>query len=136
MNVVICSMSDSTATGSPGGSPRDTLDLIDAVFDEVHGPTHLDLVGVLVHLVERTASAPMGRDQSGRYEHADTYQLIALRPSHSTFLDEPLSCVYGHATGFGICHPVARGSSGSIISVASTVSRLAIAGSASVAGMS
>lgn len=64
-----------------GPDPRDALDLIDAVFDELHGATHLDLAGVLVHLIERTASAPMGRDQNGRYEHADTYHLLAHRPT-------------------------------------------------------
>jgi len=37
--------------------------------------------GVLVHLIERTASAPMGRDENGRYEHADTYHLLAHRPN-------------------------------------------------------
>jgi len=65
--------------GTP--DPRDALALIDAVFDELHGATHLTLASVVVHLVERTASTPMGRDQNGRYEHADTYQLTAYRPS-------------------------------------------------------
>lgn len=63
-----------------GPDPRNALDLIDAVFDELHGATHLDLAGVLVHLIERTASVPMGRDQNGRYEHADTFHLIVHRP--------------------------------------------------------
>lgn len=66
---------------SAGPDPRDALDLIDAVFDELHGASHLDLPSVVVHLVRRTASAPMGRDQNGRYEHADTYHLSAHRPS-------------------------------------------------------
>jgi hypothetical protein len=61
--------------------PRDALDLIDAVFEELHGATHLSLAGVILHLVERTASTPMGRDQNGRYEHADTYRLTAHRPT-------------------------------------------------------
>jgi len=61
--------------------PREALDLVDAVFDALHGAAHLDLAGALVHLAERTASLPMGRDQSGRYEHADTYQLTAHRPT-------------------------------------------------------
>jgi hypothetical protein len=61
-----------------GGSsdPRDALALLDAVFDELHSATHLTLAGTVVHLVERTASAPMGR-----YEHADTYRLTAHRPT-------------------------------------------------------
>jgi hypothetical protein len=66
---------------SANGDPREALDLVDAVFDELHGATHLDLAGALVHLAERTASAPMNRDESGRYEHADTYQLTAHRPT-------------------------------------------------------
>jgi hypothetical protein len=66
---------------SASGDPREALDLADAVFDVLHGATHLDLAGALVHLAERTASLPMGRDQSGRYEHADTYQLTAHRPT-------------------------------------------------------
>lgn len=61
--------------------PRDALDLIDAVFETLHGATHLTLAGTGVHLVERTTSTPMGRDQNGRYEHADTYRLTAHRPS-------------------------------------------------------
>lgn len=66
---------------SASGDPREALDLVDAVFDELHGATHLDLAGALVHLAERTASAPMSRDENGRYEHADTYQLTAHRPT-------------------------------------------------------
>src|SRR6185436_5288340 len=58
---------------SAGPDPREALDLIDAVFDEMHGATHLELAGTVVHLVRRTASAPIGRDQNGRYEHADSY---------------------------------------------------------------
>lgn len=65
--------------GTP--DPRDALDLIDAVFALLHGATHLTLAGVLVHLVERAASTPMGRDQNSRYEHADTYRLTAHRPT-------------------------------------------------------
>jgi Bacteriophage minor capsid protein len=68
-------------TRSAGTDPRDALDLIDAVFDELHGATHLTLAGIVVHLIERAASTPMGRDQNGRYEHADTYRLTANRPS-------------------------------------------------------
>lgn len=63
------------------GDPREVLDLVDAVFDALHGATHLDLAGALVHLAERTASLPMGQDQNSRYQHADTYQLTAHRPT-------------------------------------------------------
>jgi hypothetical protein len=64
-----------------GPDPREALDLVDAVFDVLHGATHLDLAGALVHLAERTASLPMGQDENHRYEHADTYQLTAHRPT-------------------------------------------------------
>jgi hypothetical protein len=63
--------------GTP--DPRDALELVDAAFDVLHGATHLALASVVMHLAERIASTPMGRDQSGRYEHADTYRLTAHR---------------------------------------------------------
>lgn len=66
---------------SAGQDPRDALDLIDAAFDVLVGATHLDLSGVVVHLVEHTGSAPMGRDASGRYEHVSNYQLTAHHPT-------------------------------------------------------
>lgn len=66
---------------SGGPDPRESLDRLDDVFDLLHGATHLDLGGALVHLAMRTSSVPMSRDQSGRYEHADTYQLTAHRPT-------------------------------------------------------
>jgi hypothetical protein len=66
---------------SASPDPRDALDLIDAVFDALHGATHLALAGTVVLLVERTASTPLGRDQNGRYELADTYRLAAHRPT-------------------------------------------------------
>lgn len=64
-----------------GPDPRDAFDLLDDVFDVLHGASHLDLSGALVHLARRIASVPLGRDQNGRYEHSDTYQLVAHRPS-------------------------------------------------------
>jgi hypothetical protein len=66
---------------SAGPDPRDALTLLDAVFEELHGATHLSLAGVVVHLIERAASAPLGRDATGPYEHADTYRLTVHRPS-------------------------------------------------------
>lgn len=66
-----------------GPDPREALDLLDAVFDVLHGATHLDLSGSLVHLARRTTSLPLGRDHNGRYEHADTYQLTAHRPTRN-----------------------------------------------------
>ncbi|MEV5537456.1 minor capsid protein [Saccharopolyspora shandongensis] len=66
---------------SSGPDPREALDTADAVFDLLAGAAHLDLGGVLVHLVERTASGPMGRDDNGRFEHADTYRLRTHHPT-------------------------------------------------------
>lgn len=66
---------------SGGSDPREVLDRLDDVFDELHGATHLNLGGALVHLATRTSSVPLSRDQSGRYEHADTYHLATHRPS-------------------------------------------------------
>jgi hypothetical protein len=64
---------------SASADPRDALDLLDAVFDKLHGATHLNFAGAIVHLARRTASVPMGQDANRRYEHADTYQLMAHR---------------------------------------------------------
>ncbi|MER7078133.1 MULTISPECIES: minor capsid protein [Bacteria] len=66
---------------SAGPDPRDALDLTDAAFDALVGAAHLQLDGVVVHLVELTGSAPMGRDESGRYEHVTNYQLTAHHPT-------------------------------------------------------
>ncbi|GGM65212.1 hypothetical protein GCM10012275_39700 [Longimycelium tulufanense] len=66
---------------SGSGDPREALDLTDVVFEVLHGATHLNLAGTVVHLVQRAASIPMGRDESGRYEHADTYRLTVHRPT-------------------------------------------------------
>lgn len=48
-------------------------------IDDLRGATHLEPAGAVVHLVRRTASAPMVRDQNDRYEHA--YHLCTYRPS-------------------------------------------------------
>lgn len=70
-------------SGTP--DPREALALADAVFDVLHGATHLHFGDIAVHLVQRAASAPMGQDHNRRYEHADTYRLTAHRPtSHRT----------------------------------------------------
>ncbi|MGW1679392.1 minor capsid protein [Saccharopolyspora sp. NPDC002376] len=66
---------------SAAGDPRDALDLVDAVHDVIGGATHLDLAGAIVHQIQRRASAPMGTDANGRYEHADTYHLQAHHPT-------------------------------------------------------
>ena len=70
-------------SGSP--DPRDALALIDAVFELLHGATHLTLAGTVMHLAERTASTPMGLDQNGRCNRrtlcATRQRLIYFRKS-------------------------------------------------------
>lgn len=62
--------------------PRVVDDLADGVFDTVHGLASVTLsTGVLVLLARRTLIAPLGRDTSGRWERADSYDLMAHRPS-------------------------------------------------------
>src|SRR4051794_38002057 len=66
---------------SATADPRDAFALVDAVFDILHSATHLHFGEIEVHLAQRTASVPMGQDANHRYEHADTYQLTAHRPT-------------------------------------------------------
>ncbi|WP_440100024.1 minor capsid protein [Streptosporangium sp. H16] len=62
--------------------PRVVDDLADGVFDALHGLSNVRLsTGVLVLLVRRTIVAPLGRDSSGRWERADSYDLMVHRPS-------------------------------------------------------
>ncbi|MGW4639552.1 minor capsid protein [Sphaerisporangium sp. NPDC004334] len=65
-----------------GTDPREVDDVADAVFDVLHGLADRVLAtGVLVLLCRRLVVAPMGRDASGRWERADSYDVIAHRPS-------------------------------------------------------
>ncbi|WP_433426349.1 minor capsid protein (plasmid) [Microtetraspora malaysiensis] len=62
--------------------PRVVDDLADGVFDVIHGLASVRLsTGVLVLLARRTLVAPLGRDTSGRWERADSYDLMVHRPS-------------------------------------------------------
>lgn len=62
--------------------PRVADDFADAVFDVLHGLANETLsTGVLILLARRTTVAPLGRDASGRWERADSYELLAHRPS-------------------------------------------------------
>ncbi|WP_424533632.1 minor capsid protein [Sphaerisporangium viridialbum] len=62
--------------------PRVVDDLADGVFDVVHGLENVTLsTGVHVLLARRTLVAPLGRDSSGRWERADSFDLMAHRPS-------------------------------------------------------
>ncbi|NRQ31279.1 hypothetical protein HII36_05430 [Nonomuraea sp. NN258] len=62
--------------------PRLVDDLADDVFDAIHGlANHTLSTGVHVLLARRTLVAPLGRDSSGRWERADSFDLMAHRPS-------------------------------------------------------
>ncbi|TYB71245.1 hypothetical protein FXF51_02065 [Nonomuraea sp. PA05] len=64
------------------GDPRDVGDYADAVFSVLHGLTETRLPsGVLVLLARRTVVAPPSRDSSGRWERADSYELMVHWPT-------------------------------------------------------
>ncbi|MCF6467403.1 hypothetical protein FAF44_03100 [Nonomuraea sp. MG754425] len=64
------------------GDPRDVGDYADAVFAVLHGLTETRLAsGVLVLLARRTVVAPPSRDSSGRWERADSYELMVHWPT-------------------------------------------------------
>ncbi|GII84599.1 hypothetical protein Ssi03_25890 [Sphaerisporangium siamense] len=53
--------------------PHSADDLADAVFNALHG---LELPAAGVLLCTRNIVAPLGQDQSGRWERADSYRLL------------------------------------------------------------
>jgi hypothetical protein len=62
--------------------PRFVDDLADGVFDAIHGLASVTLsTGVHVLLARRTLVAPLGRDSSGRWERADSFDVMVHRPS-------------------------------------------------------
>ncbi|TMR91318.1 minor capsid protein [Nonomuraea basaltis] len=62
--------------------PRVVDDLADGTFDAIHGLANVTLsTGVHVLLARRTLIAPLGRDSSGRWERADSFDLMVHRPS-------------------------------------------------------
>ncbi|MGW6499328.1 minor capsid protein [Nonomuraea angiospora] len=65
-----------------GPDPRVVDDLADGVYDQVHGLANHELVtGAFVLLAQRRLVTPLGRDDSGRWERADSYEITAHRPS-------------------------------------------------------
>jgi len=64
-----------------GVDPHDVKAVADAVFDVLHGKTAFTLG--TVHVVEalRNSGAPLGRDDSNRWEHSDNYYFTVNRPS-------------------------------------------------------
>lgn len=62
--------------------PRQPGDFADEVFEVLHGLDNFRLsTGVLVYLAKRTVVAPFGRDSSGRWERADSYELMVHWPT-------------------------------------------------------
>ncbi|MCC2033068.1 minor capsid protein [Microbacterium allomyrinae] len=67
--------------------PLDVADLLDPIFDTLHGRTNLVIGGQTIIQILRRTSAPMGTDDSVRFERADQYYLdvdaapTAIRPA-------------------------------------------------------
>lgn len=55
--------------------PRDVDDLLDPIFNILHGATYLTLGSVTVIQMNRRVSTPMGMDDSKRWERVDQYYL-------------------------------------------------------------
>lgn len=61
--------------------PLSPDEIADAAWTLLDNAEHLTLGGIHVALMYRQTSAPLGLDDSGRWTRADTYHLIADRPS-------------------------------------------------------
>jgi hypothetical protein len=68
-------------TRGAGQDPRGADDLGDAVFEVLHGLTETVLGGVYVIQALRQSSAPLGRDESGRFEATSNFHLDVARPT-------------------------------------------------------
>ena len=55
--------------------PRDVDDLLDPIFNILHGATYLTFGSVTVIQMNRRVSTPMGMDDSKRWERVDQYYL-------------------------------------------------------------
>lgn len=64
-----------------GADWHDVKAIADAVFDVLHGKTAFDAGTVRVVQALRRSGAPLGRDDSNRWEHSDNYYLTVHRPS-------------------------------------------------------
>ena len=69
-------------TRTAGQDQRTTDDLDDAIFALLHGSQHL-VLSTGVHIVQcgRTSGAPLGQDESGRWERSSNYYCSVHRPS-------------------------------------------------------
>lgn len=59
---------------SAGADVRPLWDIADQVFAALHNASDYELDGVAVAWSARSITAPLGPDESGRYEQADSYQ--------------------------------------------------------------
>lgn len=79
-------LSDST-TGiqirarTAGRDPRTTKQLLQQVFNLLHGATHLDLDGTHIVQILRMSGSNLGPDSNGRHEAADNYYLQHTTPT-------------------------------------------------------
>lgn len=65
-----------------GADPRPTDDLTDAVFNQLHGATGVDLVtGVRVVEALHRSGVTLGQDQNQRWRTSSNYYLTTHRPS-------------------------------------------------------
>lgn len=73
------------------GNPVDVDDLLDSIFNILHGTTNLTFGGLTVIQMNRKVSVPMGMDDSKRWERVDQYYLdvstppTALRPASGSW---------------------------------------------------
>lgn len=76
------------------GNPNDPLDvaeLLDPIFDVLHGRTNWPIGGQTIIQILRRVSAPLGADSSVRFERVDQYYMdvdaapTALRPDRGSW---------------------------------------------------
>ena len=66
---------------APADQPKSAVDQwADAVASDLHFKHNFDAGALHVSRAERVLVAPLGADDSGRQERADSYQLILTRP--------------------------------------------------------
>ena len=69
-------------TRCEGQDKRKVDDLDDAIFELLHGATHVTLsTGVQIVQCLRQSAATLGQDQGGRWSNASNYYLSVHRPS-------------------------------------------------------
>lgn len=61
--------------------PLDVDDLLDGVFDVLHGRTNLVIGGLTVVQINRRVQVPLGPDENGRWERIDQYYADVAVPA-------------------------------------------------------